>query len=338
MSLRCRSLNTLIGVIACSGLWSLCNAQQRQSPDDMNGSPEARAVAYLVREVPKWSRENKCYSCHNNGDAARALYTAARLGYAIPKEALADTTRWLEQPESWEHNGGEGPFNDKVVARLQFTSTLAAAVEAGFVKDRRTLMRALDRLAEDQTRDGSWPVQQARALGSPATYGRTLATSVGRNLLSTTGHDQFGTRVIEADRWLREQRVESVMDASATLLALGASREAQEVRKRCFETLRRGQSPQTGGWGPYVNSPDEVFDTALAVLALRTCTELPGANAMIARGREFLIANQGEDGRWAETTRPTGGESYAQRVSTAGWATLALLLTRDATPATNTKP
>ncbi len=34
-------------------------------------SPEARAVAFLAREVPRWSRENHCYSCHNNGDAAR---------------------------------------------------------------------------------------------------------------------------------------------------------------------------------------------------------------------------------------------------------------------------
>src|SRR5262249_25750881 len=34
---------------------------------------EERAVAYLVREVPLWSQENHCFSCHNNGDGARAL-------------------------------------------------------------------------------------------------------------------------------------------------------------------------------------------------------------------------------------------------------------------------
>ena len=39
-------------------------------------SAEDRALAYLIREVPAWSREHKCFSCHNNGDAARALYTA----------------------------------------------------------------------------------------------------------------------------------------------------------------------------------------------------------------------------------------------------------------------
>ncbi|MFO1532763.1 MAG: ArsA-related P-loop ATPase, partial [Thermoplasmatota archaeon] len=35
---------------------------------------------HLAREVPRWSAENHCYSCHHNGDAARALYAAARAG------------------------------------------------------------------------------------------------------------------------------------------------------------------------------------------------------------------------------------------------------------------
>jgi hypothetical protein len=41
-----------------------------------------------------------------------------------------------------------------------------------------------------------------------------------------------------------------------------------------------------------------------------------------------VIAAQQEDGGWPETTRPTGGTSHAQRISTTGWATLALLGTR----------
>jgi len=47
------------------------------------GSPEARAVAYLTAEVPRWRREHPCYSCHNNGDAARALIAAGRRGHQV---------------------------------------------------------------------------------------------------------------------------------------------------------------------------------------------------------------------------------------------------------------
>ena len=49
--------------------------------------------------------------------------------------------------------------------------------------------------------------------------------------------------------------------------------------------------------------------------------------AMIARGRKFLIAEQRDDGSWPETTRPPGNVSYAERISTAGWCTMALLAT-----------
>jgi hypothetical protein len=55
-------------------------------------APEARAVALLAREVPRWARENHCFSCHNNGDAARALYEASRLGLRVPADATAATT------------------------------------------------------------------------------------------------------------------------------------------------------------------------------------------------------------------------------------------------------
>ena len=37
----------------------------------------AKGVDYLKVEVPKWKAEHPCYSCHNNGDATRALLVAA---------------------------------------------------------------------------------------------------------------------------------------------------------------------------------------------------------------------------------------------------------------------
>ena len=36
----------------------------------------ARGVGYLTKELPKWKAQHPCYSCHNNGDAARALLAA----------------------------------------------------------------------------------------------------------------------------------------------------------------------------------------------------------------------------------------------------------------------
>jgi hypothetical protein len=66
----------------------------------------------------------------------------------------------------------------------------------------------------------------------------------------------------------------------------------------------------------------------VAVLALAAQERTAETDAMLLAGRKYLLAEQLDDGSWIETTRPSGARSYAQRLSTSGWATLALLATR----------
>ena len=113
-----------------------------------------RALGYLTNEVPKWSVENKCYSCHNNGDAARALYTAKRMGIPVAPKAIEDTTRWLSHPESWNDNGGKAEFNDKKLATIQFAFALVAAIESGEVEEGSSLLSAAEMVANHQENDG----------------------------------------------------------------------------------------------------------------------------------------------------------------------------------------
>jgi hypothetical protein len=143
--------------------------------------------------------------------------------------------------------------------------------------------------------------------------------------------------IAKADRWLRAASVESVLDAAAIVLGLGAATDsaASAQRDRALATIARGQAPN-GGWGPFVTVAPEVFDTALVMLALSElqrpapATTVFTADALsvaLARGRTFLLSQQAPDGSWPETTRPANQESYAQRISTTGWALLALLAT-----------
>jgi Squalene-hopene cyclase C-terminal domain len=291
-------------------------------------TPEDKAVAFLVREVPRWSRENHCFSCHNNGDAARALYQAGRAGYSVPDQALAETTGWLTRPETWEHNGGDGPFSDKRLARMVFATTLTTAIRTGRIADRPALMRAAERLALDQAADGSWPLDGEDATGSPAAYGRSLATFLARGSLFAANPERFRAAIDRADRWLLTRDVSNVAEASVSLLTAAAVQlpKSAERRRQSLDLLRRAQSAD-GGWGPYVKSPPESFDTALVLLGLSECGDPSQVRGLLTRGRSFLITQQQDDGSWIETTRPSGNVSYAQRISTTGWAVLALLAT-----------
>lgn len=289
-------------------------------------SPEGKAVTFLIREVPSWPVENKCFSCHNNGDAARALYLARQLGRSVPDEALAATTRWLQKPRGWDHNGGEGPFSDKKLARIQFAAALVAAREAGLVQGKDSLLEAAELVAAFQEQDGSWPTEVDGSLGSPATYGVTLATAIACRTLVQADAVKYKDKIARAQTWLRRKKVLTVLDAASLLIGLDRADDetARTQRDRCLEVIRKGEGKE-GGWGPFITSAAEVYDTALVLLALHLLPPTEQIKAMRQRGRAYLIQTQQEDGSWRETTRPTNGDSYAQRISTTAWALQALL-------------
>jgi len=284
------------------------------------------SLAWLEREVPAWSKANKCFACHNNGDGARALFTAVRLGHAVPREVLADTLDWLQRPKGWDRNGGEGPFSDKVLARLQFAAALVEADAAGLVADRRALMDAATTLAADQQADGSWKVEDGGNAGSPATWGPMLITTMAHRTLAAADATRFAPNLRRAEERLARERIGSIPDAAAVLWASRRLPMPAERIDLCRSMVIKGQS-RDGGWGPYVNAPPEVFDTALVLVALSEQRDSPETEARMRAGRAYLLRSRNDDGSWPETTRPSGAESYAQRVSTAGWATMALLLT-----------
>ena len=304
------------------------------SPDNGRGAGVAgagreTALTFLARETAAWPAQNHCFSCHNNGDAARALYTAVRLKRDVKTDGLGDTTRWLARPAGWDHNGGEGPFNDKKLARLQFAAALVEAMNAGLVTEREPLARAAAWVAELQSRDGAWQTQADGGIGSPATHGASVATYLARRTLARADPRKYAEAIAHADTWARRQTVKTVVGAAGVLLLLDrADDEAARVqRKACLEIIRQGVA-KAGGWGPYVQASPEVFDTAVVLLALAVQTPTDETRTWIRRGRTYLAAAQNDDGSWPETTRPSGAVSYAQRLSTTGWATLALLATQ----------
>ena len=302
---------------------------------DPNAASIARGVGYLVKEVPKWKAEHPCYSCHNNGDATRALLVASAKGYDIGT-SLDDTLAFLKQPATWDQNKAPSGFDDKALARVQFASALAVAERHGKAAS-TDLQAAAKLLVADQKADGSWTLDDSQGIGSPATYGAIIATWSARSTLIASGIQPDFFSIVQADRWIRGLAPESVLDAAATVLALDLSSDvmAENLRRNCLSILRQGQSADTGGWGPYVTAAPQVFDTAMAVLALSSLEAEPRLarsayrpeqlKEAIASGKKYLASQQKSDGSWPETTRPANQESYAERISTTAWAMLALL-------------
>lgn len=287
-------------------------------------SPESKALAFLQREVPAWKKDNGCFSCHNNGDAARALFLARQKGYAVPADTLTETIAWLRAPAQWEENKGDPGFSDKRLANLQFAAALLAEVETGQIRDRAPLNQAAQKLVAEQDSDGTWKIDAGNTLGSPATWGTPMATWMGWRVLQQV--PQAKAARDNAARALLAMQPKNVPTA-ATLLLFFTERNDPR-RDECKQFLLRAQTSE-GGWGPYPDAPAECFDTALVLLALWPERKQAEIQRVIQRGRAFLIAQQAPDGSWPATTRPSGGTSYAQMMSTTGWGTLALLTTKE---------
>jgi hypothetical protein len=259
----------------------------------------------------------------------RAL--ALGLGEHVLKDASAigDTLAFLNKPETWDANGPDGPFKDKRLARIQFAAALAAARQCNLKVTQAALDQAAALVAELQSAAGCWEIDTTAPIGSPVTYGRALSTVMALETLTTANSKRHEESIRRARAWLETVQSKSVLDASAVLWGLAgeSSPGARRQQSRALKILEQGESPE-GGWGPFVNSPPEVFDTALALVALARYADRTGVDAWIRRGRKFLLDRQQDDGSWPATTRPAGGESYAGQISTTAWATQALLATR----------
>jgi hypothetical protein len=248
------------------------------------------AVAYLEAEVPKWKPENGCYSCHNNGDGARAVLVASN----AQNPAVADTIRFLREPARW-------PKDLAPLALVQFANALLASGESG-----DPFRQAVDRLAATQKADGHFEMDAEAAAGSPVTYGPVLGTVIARDLLRRSDAKAHAKRIQDTTAWLEARKAEHPMDVAALVIGLG--------RKPDIDKLISLQG-KDGSW-----NGSEAFDTAVAMIALRS--HAPDA---VKRGRDWLLKSQLGPGGWRGTTRPAGGQSYAQHISTTAWALMALV-------------
>jgi hypothetical protein len=296
-------------------------------------TPEAKAAAYLSKQVAAWKGKQGCASCHHNGDAARALFLASHRGIDVG-EALADTRAFLQNPSGWAANKGHG--DDEVLMRLQFAAALAAEGEKD-LNPSPALVETAKLLLADQTKEGTWAPDASDPPSSPVMWGTAVATAMARNTLIASGRQPDDFAVAQTDRWLRTVEVETVPDAAGVVLGLGVTSDVMADKQRAkYLNLLRFAQREGGGWGAAPNAEyATAFDTAVVLLALeqlesdprlaRSTYRVEELRAAIDKGRRFLVEMQRPDGSWPETVRGASKSSEALRLSTTGWALAALL-------------
>ena len=339
---------TLLAKLTLAGIaFGIVGACTNRKPTPSSGSSIAafspaidRAVTSLGADVPRWHAEHGCFSCHHDGDGARALIVAHRAGHEQHAGSLHKTLAFLESPSIWRENGADGPFQDRRLATVQFSTTLGAAVASGLL-DFPPLLASIELLLAEQAPSGTFATVVPGVLGGPTSWGSAWATAQALStmrLVFTDPRTPDGVRtrthqaLERAADWLAMLESAAVCDHAAIVLGLSSAAHAagtcidwRRAQDRAIEALLTAQG-STGGFGPHARRPPEVFDTAAALLALCTAASTdPRIAGARARARDWLREQQLDDGFWRETTRPSGGISNAQSSSTTAWALEALL-------------
>src|SRR5262249_58538057 len=90
----------------------------------------------------------------------------------------------------------------------------------------------------------SWHLEGEDGLGSPAAYGRALATVLSRDSLSAADPVRFRAAIVRADGWLANRELVTTTDAAVSLLAAAGddAPPAAARHRAALETHLRGQA------------------------------------------------------------------------------------------------
>ena len=283
---------------------------------------------------PVWDTALACHALMEVGEARLTAPVRQALDWLADKQVLDTVGDWATARPGLRPGGWAFQYANPYYPDLDDTAAVALALDRFDAERYRT---AIDRAAEwvlgMQSRNGGWgsfdadnthyylnhiPFADHGALLDPPTAdvsARCLGFLAQHGL--TSDHPAvaavlaFLRREQEADgSWFGRWGTNYIYGTWSVLVALnaiGVDPESVEVR-RAVAWLLSHQRPD-GGWGETGESywPNELHgeapystasQTAWALLALMAAGEV--AHPAVARGIEYLIANQDRDGNWDE--------------------------------------
>ncbi len=281
--------------------------------------------------------EAKCVSCHHEYLPAVAFAWGATRGLHIDEAALghqlaAQLQMWRPLVESAREM--EEPLPDPPV---QLGYGLMGLQAVGYPSDSMT--EAFVRyLVNAQNPDGSWHWTDLRP---PLEGGRFAATAWAvRAVQLYPPPDSAGeTRAClsRARHWLLKSEVKTFCDQVSQLMGLTWAGESPRSLRELGGALLKHQRPD-GGWAQLEGLESDAWATGEALFALREAVRLSTDDPAYARGVQFLLRTQYEDGSWWVHNRtwpfqphfdsgfPHGNDQWISAGATA-WATMALLQT-----------
>jgi ankyrin repeat protein len=311
-------------------------------PKPSAGAPDARSAVAKVLPLLEMSGEQVfksrgCVSCHNNSLPQMAIALARKKGFSInepqAKKEL-DFAVATDRPyfESMRLGSSIGGGSDTL------GYTLMGMAAAGYPADAFTDSH-IHYLSINQLSDGSWRTTSYRP---PEEYGPFSTTAVALRairLYPIPGRrEEFKERLARAKRWLLSAKAVSEEERAMQLNGLADAGATAAERAPFVQSLKAAQN-QDGSWSLLPGYPGEAYATGEALYALHVSGDVSTGETAYAKGVQWLLRNQLDDGSWFMPARavpvqphtfesgfPHGWHQFASD-GASSWATMALLFT-----------
>jgi len=286
-------------------------------PEGQRGDPRARQAAqrgldFLAREARAWQEQHQCYGCHVHAVTLEAMVVGKHHQYDVNQAdlgALVDGMLHLSGGAR-DKVGFAYQHNDLLAPSKAFGGAAFAHYDAQLGSELQDdLVRTADQLLQYQKDDGSvepsWINQPVGVGAIQTTY---QAVQTWRQAHARTADDKWLPPIQRAERYLQDKAraltkspTENLQDVNYALMGLQAAGvgTGEDVVRSLVDKLVKAQSAD-GSWAPTVRYHAE-SDALLTGQTLYTLRLLGMADSdpVIARGTNWLIAHQAEDGGWS---------------------------------------
>lgn len=308
------------------------------------------SLKLLESSMLQFNRMTGCVSCHQEGLGRIATGAARERGFhldpAVQRAQVERINGMVTAMQPLHLQALKAPAAMKQVPLIEINEvvTTDSWLLAGMAAHKQPANDATGAmamvLARQQLPDGHWQFSIPRV---PMQSSFFTFTALAVRSLRAYGPKSYAGEVAErirrAKTWLLTAPSQTGEDRASRLLGLKWAGATEEERRKAMDELRAGQRPD-GGWSQLADLQSDAYATGQALYALHVAGGLPVTDPMYARGVQFLLRTQDEDGSWFVNKRAlpannyfdTGfphGESQYSSFNGTCWATLALLETID---------
>jgi ankyrin repeat protein len=304
-----------------------------------------KLLEYSMRE---FTRNAGCISCHQEGLGRIVTASARDHGFttdsALEKDQIARIRGALKELQPLHAKALTSAEAMKQVPLIEMNevnpgdSWLLAGMAAQHDAPNAGTAAMAMVLARQQMPDGFWSFSLPRVPMQSSVFTFTALAIKSLNAYAPRANAaEVKERIGKAKAWLMKAPAQSSDDRAFRLLGLKWCGASLDERRASVDELIASQRPD-GGWSQMPNMQSDAYATGQALYALRVGGGIAPDDPSFAKGIEYLLRTQDDDGSWFVNKRAIpannyfdagfpGGESQYASFNGTCWAVLALLET-----------